>query len=53
MRAKRKRKDGADDVRGKGNEVFSIHPGPDGLVHQGHHPPEVQSLPEKQGEKRY
>lgn len=46
----KERKDG--DVRGKGNEGFSIHPGPGELVHQVHRPPEVQSLPEKQEEKK-
>lgn len=35
-----------------GNEGFSIHPGPGELVHQVHRPPEVQSLPEKQEEKK-
>lgn len=53
MRAKRKGKERKDgDVRGKGNEGFSIHPGPGELVHQVLHPPEVQSLPEKQEEKK-
>lgn len=30
---------------------FSIHPGPGELVHRGPHPPEAQSLPEKQKKK--
>lgn len=50
MRAKKERED--EDVRGEGNEGFSIHPGPGELVHRDHRPPEAQSLPEKQEEKK-
>lgn len=52
MRAKRKKEREDGDVRGRGHEVFSIHPGPGELVHRGRHPPEAQSLPEKQKKRK-
>lgn len=51
---KKKNGKGEDgDERLQGDYGLSIRPGPGELVHPGHHPPEVQSLPEKLGKKRY
>lgn len=35
----------------RGRVAFSIHPGPGELVHQSHHPLEVQNLPTKNRQK--